>query len=110
MGRPDGSLADEQFEKLEALVRRTRGYGALVVLVDLPLPAWHRARSPYFQDYQRRKGPLLARLTAVEGVTILDLQSAYTDESGFRDSAHPTPAAARLWSQTVALALRDSLH
>jgi len=55
MGTKDGLLKEEQFEKLLELCRRLDGSGARLIIVDMPLPKWHRDGSPYYADYERKK-------------------------------------------------------
>lgn len=108
VGSPDGRLKDEQFEKLLALLHRISEQGARVVLIDLPLPSWHASRSPSFADYQQRKLGVLARASAVPGVTYHNLQDLSNDAE-FYDEVHPRPGARWKWFQRLAQVLHEDL-
>ena len=87
--RPD-TLADEQFDVLDRLVRDILSSGQQVVLVDLPIPQWHAARSPYFAYYQKRKQSILQAFADKPGFHYLNMQDLNNDPD-FSDEVHPKP-------------------
>lgn len=99
--RPDHRLPDEQFRELTATADTTRHLGACLVIVDLPLPSWHRLRSPFYADYQRRKVDYFRQLRRYPGVAIINLQDLGAD-ADFVDSAHPLAAVTHRWSEMLA--------
>jgi hypothetical protein len=104
----DGALSDEQFERLDRLVRRLSEAGVRVLLVDLPLPQWHARRSPYYADYQQRKRRWIdAALATTPNVRYASLQDLSND-ADYIDEVHPTPEAARRWVRRLVDALTDS--
>jgi hypothetical protein len=104
VGTPDGRLRDEQFEALVGLVRELVATGARIVLIDLPLPEWHRTRSPSFADYRQRLPRYLAELEEMPGVSYRNWQTAFPD-SEFYDEVHPRPRANRAWVEHLARTL-----
>ena len=106
VGTPGGRLDDAQFARLLAMVRRLSGAGARMILLDLPLPSWHRAQSPSFADYEQRKRPWLSSATALPGVTYRNLQ-ALGDDADFYDEVHPRPPAREKWVRSLAEILTE---
>ena len=52
MATKDGVLYEEQFDELRALWKTVGQKGGMLVIVDLPLPAWHREGSPHYPFYR----------------------------------------------------------
>jgi hypothetical protein len=103
MGRR-GRLADEQFVVLERLIDRISGTGGRVVIADLPLPAWHQQRSPYYADYRERTRSLFDRFEMLSGVQVVRLRAGGAD-ADFSDEVHPKPKVALGWSRQLAAVL-----
>ncbi len=97
----DGAIAAEQFAVLRNLIDRILAQGSKVVIVDLRIPRWHADRSPYYQDYQRRKSALLAVLGARDGFAYLEMADLNTDLE-FSDEVHPKPRITRRWAAHIA--------
>jgi hypothetical protein len=106
VGTPGGRLDDAQFARLLGMVRRLSGAGTRMILLDLPLPSWHRAQSPSFADYEQRKRPWLSSATALPGVTYRNLQ-ALGDDADFYDEVHPRPPAREKWVRSLAEILNE---
>src|SRR5262249_51929523 len=60
MGTRD-TISAEEVAVLDSLIDRLLASREQVVLVDLPIPAWHRDASPYSADYKRRLEELVRR-------------------------------------------------
>ncbi|MCB4757546.1 MAG: hypothetical protein LHV69_11055 [Elusimicrobia bacterium] len=102
-------LVLEQFNKLldlAALVNRTHG---TLVVVDMPIPEWHRIHSALFKDYQRKKNPFIKELIAQPNVTYIDFQNV-SDNEDFFDSTHPKPKTAIKWTKKLAEVLMNRIH
>ena len=97
MGQPRGVLHDEQFDKLDALIDKVRALGLRVVVVDMPLPSWHREKSPFFASYQAKLQARVGRHLQDGGISFVDLTAAIPDDE-FRDSVHPSAEAAAHWA------------
>jgi hypothetical protein len=93
------------FDRLEALVRSIVADGSQVLLVDMPIPAWHERGSRLAADYERRLQQLLPRLTALSGVGVLQMANERADDD-FSDEVHPKPRVSPRWAARVASALR----
>ena len=100
MGKPEGVLHSEQFEKLNELIKKIRGHGMRVAVVDMPLPSWHREKSPFFVPYREKLSASLALHTEDKGVVLVDMASAIPDDE-FRDSVHPKAEAAEHWAKVL---------
>jgi len=104
MGSVNGEVGSEQFEKLIQLAKRVEKSGAKLVIVDLPVPKWHRQRSSHFASYQNKKLAYFKKLESTEAVSVLDMQFM-SDDFDFYDFAHPKPMASKRWSKYLANAL-----
>lgn len=93
-------LEDASFRTLEATVEDVLRAGGRVVLVDLPIPAWHSAGSLLHADYARRMQALLPDLERRDGVRVLRLPGDANED--FSDEVHPKPRVTARWSQTLA--------
>jgi hypothetical protein len=98
---PSEQLADEQFERLAALVKLISKDGGSVMLVDLPIPSWHANGSSLAQQYQQRLQRALPELTALPGVTFLPLAVDAVD-ADFSDEVHPKPRVTPVWAARLA--------
>lgn len=100
-------LADEQFERLLALVRRLSADGSSVLLVDLPIPSWHAHGSSLALQYRDRLAAALPGLTALPGVSFLPL-AADARDSDFSDEVHPKPRVSPDWAARLGEAVRST--
>jgi hypothetical protein len=105
MGQPEGVLQDEQFDKLRMLIDKASGAGFRVVVLDMPLPSWHRAKSPFFSPYETKLRNVLASYTSEGAIDFVSLVDAIADDD-FRDSIHPKADAANHWARTLTERLR----
>lgn len=102
MGNVD-KLDDAPFRTLRETVDDIVVAGGHVVLVDMPIPAWHAAGSPIYADYARRMQALLPELERLEHVRVVRLSGDRNED--FSDEVHPKPRVTAGWSQTLASAL-----
>jgi hypothetical protein len=105
MGSTD-RLEDAPFQTLARTVDEILADGSRVVLVDLPIPAWHAAGSPLYADYARRMAVLLPELEQREGVRVVRI--AGSDNEDFSDEVHPKPRVTARWSEALARSLLSS--
>lgn len=108
MGEPEGVLHSEQFDKLRALIDKANGAGFHVVVVDMPLPSWHREKSPFFVPYEAKLQDVLANYLSAGTIDFVSLVDVMPDEE-FRDSIHPKAEAANHWARILVDRLR-ALH
>lgn len=104
MGSVD-RLSDEPFVRLRQCVETLLADGARVVLVDMPIPNWHRRGSGLTSDYERRLQPLLRSLSERPGVTVLDMRGESADDD-FSDEVHPKPRVSPAWAARLAQTLQ----
>ncbi|KQV95867.1 hypothetical protein [Rhizobacter sp. Root1221] len=97
------TLNDAPFLVLEGTVEQILADGGRVVLVDMPIPAWHAQGAVLQADYRRRVDPLLARLKARPGVKVVPAFG--TEDDDFSDEVHPKPRVTNLWAQRLATAV-----
>jgi len=100
MGPPSGVLHDEQFDKLVALLNKAHASGLRIVVVDMPLPSWHRAESPFFAPYESRLQAVLSPFLETGKARYVRQSDAIPDDE-FRDSIHPKAEAANHWTKTL---------
>ncbi|MCQ9207315.1 MAG: hypothetical protein NG740_05515 [Omnitrophica bacterium] len=96
MGTKNGSFKDEQFEKFLDLSKLVNKSGAMLLIVDMPLPEWHRRGSPYWRNYQKKKNYYINEALKLGNVRYVDLELEIEDKD-FRDSVHPQPEVTKQW-------------
>ena len=100
MGEPEGVLQEEQFDKFRSLIEKASAYGLYVVVVDMPLPSWHRQKSPFFTPYEIKLRAILENYLRPGVVDFVSLTDAIPDDE-FRDSVHPSAEAANHWASKL---------
>jgi hypothetical protein len=105
MGAADDVTYAEQFGYLSKLSEFVRHTGGKLVLVDMPLPVWHKRHSPYEALFQDLKRTSLQSLLTSQNVGYIDMQ-AFDREDDFYDSAHPKALTAARWSAALASSLK----
>lgn len=108
MGPAGPAAFDEQFAVLEHVCKRALGEGSKLLLVDLPLPKWHRERSPYEGYYEARLAEFVKQWAARRGFYFVDMSDMDRDQ-GFFDEVHPRPRVTILWARRLAQALSPLL-
>lgn len=90
----DRALPAAGFRQLADLIARIRTNGDAVVILDLPLPEWHRLGVPVSEaSYQQGVAAVLAQHRGDPSVAFVTLK-AFDEDENFFDSAHTEP---RLW-------------
>jgi hypothetical protein len=103
MGRRS-EISHAQVELLQEIIEKLLNAGEKVVVVDLPIPAWHRDASPYQHGYRealnslRQKFGTSPNFTAM-GMDDLDGNLDYSDE------VHAKRHLAEIWSTRLASVL-----
>jgi hypothetical protein len=101
----DRPIPASEFARLAALIDRIRARGDAIVVLDLPLPDWHRAGLPIAEaTYSARLRQVLAPYAGDPSVGYLSLRE-YDAASNFFDSAHTKP---RMWP-VMSVRLADAL-
>lgn len=99
-----GRLSDDQFYVMAEMVRRISRAGGRVIIVDLPLPAWHAKRSPYHAEYRQRTQQLFKTLVMLPGVQAMRV-GADSAGDAFTDEVHPKPETTAAWVAQLATVL-----
>jgi len=107
MGSAD-TVSQESFRTLEHVVDSIAQGGGRVLLVDMPIPAWHSRGSALYANYRVRMDSELARLQARPGVSVARMTDA-NDDLDFRDEVHPKPRVAELWARQLVKSLEPAL-
>ena len=109
MGEDKGGVQTEQLDVLMDIVRYVKDNGGKLVIVDLPIPAWHSDHSPYFHDFEIKKKPYIKQAVAYDGVYYVNLQALNKDDE-FYDSAHPKPLVTKKWNQKISEELMEIIR
>jgi hypothetical protein len=106
IGTATGELNPEQFDELLQLAHDINRLGARLILVDMPLPEWHRVASAADTHYRRRLPEYLPQLADLEGFDYVDL---YDAPLRFIDQGHPFPNQTATWGHALAEKIRPLL-
>lgn len=103
MGNAD-SISLKQTSELRRIVGDLLNSGEQVVLVDLPIPAWHRDASPYYVGYQDALRLLVHSFEGSPGFRFMSMMEL--DENlDYSDEVHAKPHMAVMWSARLASTL-----
>jgi hypothetical protein len=101
----DKPLPDTEFDRLESLIEQIRSQGDDVVIVDLPLPKWHRVGAIRMDtSYLERLASDPKVLSTSTGYNWISLRE-FDEDQNFFDSGHTKPKLWPLISDKVSLAL-----
>lgn len=98
---PDDQIDSSQFTALEALVDEARADHSAVVIVNLPIPAWHSAAVRYDAEYLKEVNAFIARHAGDPMFASVDMRDMNND-SWFSDEVHPKPRVVPLWVRRIA--------
>jgi hypothetical protein len=108
MGAP-GENDVSAYRAFTAMAHRISARGSKLVILDLPIPAWHRNALPYDSLYHERAKPYFKATAQLPGVRYLSLREGFRDNQ-FYDSVHPRPRASIVWADRLYAELKDGLH
>ncbi len=101
-------ISQAQVALLQDTIEQVLQSGEKVVLVDLPIPAWHRDVSPYEPGYiQQVHGPVFDHFAGRPGFAFLKMTDL-TADNDYSDEVHAKPRLARVWAARLG-ALLDLL-
>lgn len=100
MGRAD-DISPTQVEVLKRTIQALLFSGEKVVLVDLPIPAWHRDASPYQPSYRRALTDLLQEFGDQPNFSSLSMDDLDNDLD-YSDEVHAKRHLADVWSTRLA--------
>lgn len=100
MGRTS-DISPTQVEVLKQTIRALLDSGEKVVLVDLPIPAWHREASPYQPSYRRALTDLLREFGDQPNFSSLNMDDLDNDLD-YSDEVHAKQHLADVWSTRLA--------
>src|SRR5258707_9085511 len=100
MGRTS-DISPTQVEVLKQTIRALLYSGEKVVLVDLPIPAWHREASPYQPSYRRAPTDLLLEVGDRPHFSSLNIDDLDNDLD-YSDEGHTKLHLADVWSTRLA--------
>ncbi|WP_407147334.1 hypothetical protein [Bradyrhizobium sp. ORS 86] len=103
MGRPS-DIAPGQVDVLKQTIQALLDSGEKVVLVDLPIPAWHRDASPYEPSYRLALKGLLQEFGDRPNFTSLSMDDLDNDLD-YSDEVHAKRHLADVWSVRLAKTL-----
>lgn len=98
---PDNRIDNRQFAALEALVNEARADHSPVIIVNLPIPAWHSAAVRYDADYLKAVNAFIAHHADDPLFASVDMRDMNND-TWFSDEVHPKPHVVPLWVRRIA--------
>ncbi len=97
----DRPISATQVVLLQDTIENLLQSGEKVVLVDLPMPTWHRDASPYLPEYASWvQDGVFEHFEARAGFSTLKMQDLDAD-ADYTDEVHPKPHLARIWAQRL---------
>jgi hypothetical protein len=105
MGRKR-EISRVQVELLQAIIEKLLNSGEKVVLVGLPIPAWHRDASPYQRGYQEAFDSLRQRFTTRTSFTAMSMDDL-DGNLDYSDEVHAKRHLAEVWSTRLAAVLES---
>jgi hypothetical protein len=99
-------LPTEQVQALRDLIGKILASGSKIMLVDLPIPSWHKARSPIFASYVEQRDAVVRDFAGKPGFSFFDM-SAQDQELDFSDEVHPKPRVTINWASSVSAPLQQ---
>lgn len=99
---------NEPLKQFSNIAQFISSKGSKLVVLDLPLPSWHRQAIPQYRIYEQRKQAILDKIEKLPGVTYASLEDGFADED-FYDSAHPRPKVTWRWAQRAAVPIAKAL-
>ena len=103
MGRKS-EISSAQVELLKEIIETLLNGGEKVVLVDLPIPAWHRDASPYQRGYREALNRLLQRFGDRTNFISLSMDDL-DDNLDYSDEVHAKWHLSKVWSARLATVL-----
>lgn len=105
MGFKSG-ISETQFSLLTSTIASLLDSGERVVLVDLPIPAWHRDASPFQLGYQQRLRELSERFKQRSSFISMSM-SDLDGDLDYSDEVHAKRHLANIWSDRLATRLNS---
>lgn len=99
-----GAISETQFNLLRSTIASLLDSGERVVLVDLPIPSWHRDASPYQLGYEQKLQELTGQFK--ERSNFISLSMGDLDgDLDYSDEVHAKRHLAIVWSNRLASVL-----
>lgn len=95
------AISQDQVALLDDTIDGLLRSGEKVVLVDLPIPAWHRDASPYEPEYRAAIQRVFDRFADQPGFAALRMPDLDRD-TDYSDEVHAKPHLARVWATRLA--------
>jgi hypothetical protein len=101
---PKNDIALSQINTLQSLIVDLLSTGNSVFLVDMPIPAWHRAASPWQASYVQALEATVKRFAGRPGFEFIRTDDLTADDN-FADEVHPKPHLAHALASRLAMSL-----
>lgn len=97
LGPPRAAAMAGEMGSLDRMARDISSRGGRLVIMDLPLPDWHRQAVLYDDVYERVLALHVPVLEKLKGVSFHTMRDGFSDDD-FYDAAHPRPRATPRWA------------
>ncbi|WOH57342.1 MULTISPECIES: hypothetical protein [Bradyrhizobium] len=94
-------ISEKEVDLLRNVIGSLVNAGETVLLVDLPIPAWHRDRSPYHQDYEQKIEDLSRQFKDRPNFVSMSMSDLDGNED-YSDEVHAKRHLANIWSDRLA--------
>jgi hypothetical protein len=97
-------LKEEQFQFLVNIAALINKMDDRLVIVELPIPRWHKTGSVVFKEYQKTKTSYVKRVVEYPTATYFNFQDL-DNGNDFYDGTHPKPKISKKWGRLLATKL-----
>lgn len=101
-------ISETQFNLLRSTIASLLDLGDRVVLVDLPIPAWHRDASPFQLGYEQKFQELSEKFKERSNFISMSM-SDLDGDSDYSDEVHAKRHLANIWSDRLTSLLNSSV-
>jgi hypothetical protein len=101
-----GEISLAQVAVLKDIIETLLRSGERVLLIDLPIPAWHRDASPFQRGYEAAFAEITRQFAGRKNFVSMSM-SDLSREQDYSDEAHPKRHLANVWSDRLANVLNS---
>lgn len=107
-GQETTLLGSNEFDTLHSIVTFASHAGTNLILLDLPIPSWHRNHVPWDITYEKQLRAEIHKFSTLPGFSYGDMRTGFNDDD-FIDATHPRQKITKIWAARVAPIIRTAV-